>query len=127
MSLLLGSVFAFNESQVSIHRQRTTPDYVERKNLQISSQPRPSRHNSPLCADPEIEHCIHVLITSSPRHSHLLYSQQMLEVREQDVGTLLQVKSLDPDQTLGDGGDEVPAEAHHAAEIQIDQEPSHQG
>ena len=68
-----------------------------------------------------------MLITSSPRHSHLLYSQQMLEVREQDVGTLLQVKSLDPDQTLGDGGDEVPAEAHHAAEIQIDQEPSHQG
>ena len=51
----------------------------------------------------------------------------MLEVREQDVGTLLQVKSLDPDQTLGDGGDEVPAEAHHAAEIQTDQEPSHQG
>ena len=51
----------------------------------------------------------------------------MLEVRQKDVGTLLQVKSLDPDQTLGDGGDEVPAEAHHAAEIQTDQEPSHQG
>ena len=51
----------------------------------------------------------------------------MLEVRQKDVGTLLQVKSLDPNQTLRDGGDEVPAKAHHAAEIQIDQEPSYQG
>mgnify|MGYP003336056498 CR=1 FL=1 len=48
----------------------------------------------------------------------------MLEVRQKDVGTLLQVKSLD--QTLRDGGDEVPSNCH-AAEIQIDQEPSYQG
>ena len=48
----------------------------------------------------------------------------MLEVREQDVRTLLQVQDLDPYQALGDGGDEVTAESHHAAEIEIYQEPS---
>ena len=48
----------------------------------------------------------------------------MLEVREQDVRTLLQVQDLDPYQALRDGGDEVTAESHHAAEIQIYQKPS---
>ena len=47
----------------------------------------------------------------------------MLEVREQNVRTLLQVQDLDPYQALGNGGDEVTAESHHAAEIEIYQEP----
>lgn len=44
-----------NELGVSIHRQRTTPDYGEWENLQIDSPPSLSRRNSPLCADPKID------------------------------------------------------------------------
>ena len=39
----------------------------------------------------------------------------MLEVSELDVGALLEVEDLNPDEALGDGGDKVPVEADHAA------------
>lgn len=48
----------------------------------------------------------------------------MLEVREPDVGTLLEVQDLDPDEALRDGRDEVPVEAINAVEVQVDQEPT---
>ena len=54
---------------------------------------------------------------------YLLDGQQMLEVGESDVRTLLEVQDLDPDEALRDSRDEVPVETNNAAEIQVDQEP----
>ena len=56
--------------------------------------------------------------------SDLLNGQQMLEVREPDVGTLLEVEDLDPDEALRDGGDKVTVESNNTAEVQVYQEPS---
>ena len=55
--------------------------------------------------------------------TNLFNGQQMLEVGELDVGTLLEVEDLDPDEALRDGRDKVTVEANNAAEVQVDQEP----